>query len=307
MQFDNFVNAENTFDGGVIEIGVGAPPNAGSSTPFPDNATTYDAGDYIIEGYYNGHLDGSLPACPPTGSCFGSALQGRRAFTGLKGLHSVRIALGSFAPGQVRNPNSLPVYIRFRMSSDVATANGVDAGWYVDNLVINNLTSTAACTANVAAATAGATATSSGEYVNGGYPASSAIDGEHKGLNWGNNGGWNDSTRDAYPDMLEVDLSGSKTLNEIRVYTVQNDFRNPVEPDANTPADLYGLIDFNVQYWDGSTWLTVPGGVITGNDKAMRVITLPGAGITTTKIRVVVNNARSNWSRITEVEAFGCP
>jgi hypothetical protein len=30
------------------------------------------------------------------------------------------------------------------------------------------------------------------------------------------------------------------------------------------------------------------------------------APVTSTKIRVVVNKGRSNWSRITEVEAFGC-
>jgi len=29
--------------------------------------------------------------------------------------------------------------------------------------------------------------------------------------------------------------------------------------------------------------------------------------ITTSKMRVVVNNARNNWSRIVEVEAYGCP
>lgn len=304
MQFDNFVNAESGFDGGVIEIGVGAAPNSGNSTPFPDNVTTYDAGDYIIEGYYNGHLDGSLPACPPTGSCFGSALQGRRAFAGVKGLHQVRIALGSFAPGQVRNPNSLPVYIRFRMTSDVATAAGIDAGWFIDNLVINNLA--VACTpANVALASNGSTAVGSSTYAKDNFSAGSAIDGEHKGVNWGNGGGWNDNTREVYPDSLEVDFSSSNTINEIRVYTVQNDFSNPVEPNANTPADLYGILDFEVQYWNGAGWLTVPNGNVTGNDKAMRVFTF--ADITTTKIRVVVNNSRCYFSRITELEAFGCP
>jgi hypothetical protein len=34
----------------------------------------------------------------------------------------------------------LPVFLRFRMSSDVATAIGGGGGWYIDNLVINNLT-----------------------------------------------------------------------------------------------------------------------------------------------------------------------
>lgn len=159
--------------------------------------------------------------------------------------------------------------------------------------------------ANLALATAGATATASSTYSSGGYPASSAIDGEHRGLNWGTNGGWNDGTRGEYPDWLEVNFGGSQTIDEIRVYTVQNDFRNPVEPDENTPADVYGLLDFEVQYWDGSNWVTVPDGSVTGNDKAMRVFGFPG--ITTTKIRVLVNNSRNNFSRITEVEAFGCP
>ena len=37
---------------GVVEIKVGAPFAQGDATPFPDNTTTWDLGDYIIEGYY---------------------------------------------------------------------------------------------------------------------------------------------------------------------------------------------------------------------------------------------------------------
>ncbi|HEV2904671.1 MAG TPA: zinc-dependent metalloprotease family protein, partial [Pyrinomonadaceae bacterium] len=165
------------------------------------------------------------------------------------------------------------------------------------------------CVANLALATGGAVATASSTYANSGFPPSSTIDGEHRGLNWGNNGGWNDNTRGVYPDSLEVSFSASgsvsRTIGEIRVYTVQNDFNNPVEPDENTPADVYGILDFDVEYWDGSGWVTVPDGSVTGNDKAMRVFTFPD--ITTTRIRVVIHNSRNNWSRITEVEAFGCP
>ncbi len=171
--------------------------------------------------------------------------------------------------------------------------------------------STASCSApqacipsNVALSSAGATATASSQYYTGGFPASSAIDGEHKGLNWGNNGGWNDGTRDAYPDSLEVTLNGSKTLSEIRVYTVQNDYNNPVEPTPLTPATYNGIQDFEVQYWDGAQWVTIPGGSVTGNDRAMRIFAVPL--ITTTKLRVIVTNARNHYSRITELEAFGC-
>jgi hypothetical protein len=48
----------------------------------------------------------------------------------------------------------------------------------------------------------------------------------------------------------------------------------------------------------------VPGGAVTGNDKVMRVFTFPD--VTTTKIRVVVNNGRVYYARIIELEAFGC-
>jgi Fungalysin metallopeptidase (M36)/Fungalysin/Thermolysin Propeptide Motif len=134
MEFDHFFQAEAFFDGGVIEVALGAPVFA--ATPFPNNTTTFDVGNYIIEGGYNAKLDGSLE-----GLAIGSVLQGRRAWTGTKGYHHVRIALGSFAPGGANNPNSLPVFLRFRMTSDVATAISNGGGWYVDNLVINNLTS----------------------------------------------------------------------------------------------------------------------------------------------------------------------
>jgi hypothetical protein len=132
IEFDHLIKAEAFFDGGVIEVALGAPVFA--ATPYPNNTTTFDVGNYIIEGGYNAKLDGSLE-----GVVTGSVLQGRRAYTGTKGLHHVRIVLGSFAPGGANNPNGLPVFLRFRMTSDVATAIGGGGGWYIDNLVINNL------------------------------------------------------------------------------------------------------------------------------------------------------------------------
>ncbi|MDQ3803620.1 MAG: M36 family metallopeptidase [Acidobacteriota bacterium] len=296
MEFDNFINAEAAFDGGVVEIAVG---NAGfNSTPYPDNTTTWDAGNYMIEGGYNGKLDGP----PVAGPGSGTVLQGRRAYTGVKPLHHVRVALRSFAPGGIHNPDGLPVFIRFRMTSDVASALGPDSGWYVDNLVINNL----ACRVNVAAAAARAAATASSTYPDRDYRPGGAIDGDHVGLNWDRGGGWNDATYDVWPDWLQVDFAGGRTINEVRVYTLQNEFRSPVEPDATTPANLYGIRDFEVQYWDGSAWATVPGGAVVNNDKAMTIILIP-QGVTTERIRVFVTAGRENFSRIIEVEAFGCP
>ncbi|CAN5583732.1 hypothetical protein BH20VER1_BH20VER1_23780 [soil metagenome] len=132
MEFDHFFATETNFDGSVIEISVGSPNF--NALVFPDNVTTFDLGDYMIEGGYNDKLDGTLAA-----GVFLSPLQGRRAFTGFKGLHHTRIALRNFAPGGLHNPSGLPVYIRFRMTSDVGTSVGVNTGWYIDNLVINNM------------------------------------------------------------------------------------------------------------------------------------------------------------------------
>jgi photosystem II stability/assembly factor-like uncharacterized protein len=297
MEFDNAVNAEASFDGGVLEIKVGSPFVPADATPFPDNSSVWDLGDYLIEGYYNGRLDGAGVA----GNTYGSGLQGRRAYTGIKGPHHVRADLRNFAPGGLHNPTGQPVYIRFRMTSDVASASGVDSGWFVDNLVINNL----ACHVNIALGSNGSTAVASSTTTVRDYSPANAINGDRKAANWeSGGGGWNDNTRDVYPDNLEVDFSASNTISEIRVYTVQNDYRNPVEPDANTPADVYGILDFDVQYWNGAAWVTVPGGSVTNNDKAMRVFTFPD--VTTNKIRVVINNSRAHFSRITELEAFGC-
>jgi len=86
---------------------------------------------------------------------------------------------------------------------------------------------------------------------------------------------------------------------------LQNNWTTAGQPDLTTPATGEGTLDFDVQYWNGSAWLTVPNGSVTGNDKAWRQFTF--SAVTTTKIRVVVNNSRNNYSRIVELEAYGCP
>ena len=110
-------------------------------------------------------------------------------------------------------------------------------------MVINNL----ACLVNVAGAASGATATASSTYVGRNYSPEGAIDGDRKGASWESGGGWNDSTRDVWPDELTINFDGAQTISEVRVYTLQNDFRNPQEPTPLTPATDYGLLDFQVQ------------------------------------------------------------
>jgi hypothetical protein len=133
----------------------------------------------------------------------------------------------------------------------------------------------------------------------GGYSPSLAING---GRTWGNGGGWRDGTLNSFPDWLQVDFNSSKTINEIDVYAVQDNFSNTTDPSATETFSLYGITSFDVQYWNGSTWVTVPGGSITNNNKVVTKITF--AAITTSRIRVLVNAAQAGYSRIVEVEAW---
>ncbi|MBV9924358.1 MAG: discoidin domain-containing protein [Acidobacteria bacterium] len=154
---------------------------------------------------------------------------------------------------------------------------------------------------NVALASAGASATASTSY-SAAFTAAGAIDGEHRGANWGAGGGWNDATNGSYPDWLQVSFGGAKTVDEIDVYTVQDAVSNPSEPTEGMTFSLYGMTSFEVQYWTGSAWATVPGGGVTGNDKVWRRFTFPA--VTTTGVRVLVGGALNSFSRVVELEAY---
>jgi hypothetical protein len=155
---------------------------------------------------------------------------------------------------------------------------------------------------NVALAANGAIATASSTYSTA-YGPSGVIDGDRKGTNWGNGGGWNDGTVNSYPDWIQVSFNGSKTLNEIDVFTLQDTLSNPSEPTETMTFSQYGIVDFQVQYWNGSSWLAVPGGSVTGNNKVWRKFLF--SNVTTDKIRVYVTNALASYSRVTEIEAWG--
>ena len=85
---------------------------------------------------------------------------------------------------------------------------------------------------NMALASNGGVATAS-SVLGPNYPASGAINGDRRGLNWGAGGGWNDGTQNAGPDWIEVAFNGSKSIDEVNVFSMQDSYTAPVEP---TPA-----------------------------------------------------------------------
>jgi hypothetical protein len=159
---------------------------------------------------------------------------------------------------------------------------------------------------NVALASKGAEATASPSLA--GRTAEAAINGDRKGIHWGSDpltgSGWHDSTpNDFTDDWLEVAFPGPRTINQVDVFSVQDTFAAPVEPTKSMPAfTKFGVIDFQVKYWNGGQWVLVPGGNITDNTEVWRTIAFPP--VTTSKLRVVVTKGGKEYSRIVEIEAL---
>jgi hypothetical protein len=135
------------------------------------------------------------------------------------------------------------------------------------------------------------------------YGTGGANDGDRLGVGWGAGGGWNDATYGSWPDSVQVNFNGSKVISEISVFTVQDSYTAPNEPTESMTASLYGISSFEVQTWNGTAWVTVPGGNVTNNDRAWRRFTFPE--VTTNAVRVLVHAARAHYSRVTEIEAWG--
>lgn len=124
------------------------------------------------------------------------------------------------------------------------------------------------------------------------------------GTNDGNGGFWNDATPDMWPDWVQINFSGAKTIDRVVVYSVQDNYQSPVEPTDLQAFAFYGLTDFSVQGWnDALGWLTLA--TVTDNHFVRRSVAF--TAFTTDRIRIQVNNALDTWSRITEIEAWSAP
>jgi hypothetical protein len=76
-------------------------------------------------------------------------------------------------------------------------------------------------------------------------------------------------------NTLDIDLRVSTKIGSAHLYSGDG----PVPP----------IPDFDLQYWTGSAWANIPGGSITGNTSAARVITFTTPP-TTSMVRLVFNN-----------------
>lgn len=112
---------------------------------------------------------------------------------------------------------------------------------------------------------------------------------------------FNDGDRYSEVGGFEITFANPETINTINVFTSQDGYASD-PPTLAMTFTQYGIIDFKVQYWDGSSWRLIPGGEISNNDKVW--VQFVFADITTTKIKVLIEGTANGNAPVTEVEAL---
>jgi hypothetical protein len=154
---------------------------------------------------------------------------------------------------------------------------------------------------NVAAQVNGGVASASSTYSSA-YPVAAVNDGNRLGNRWAQGGGWNDASSSSFPDWVQVNFAGTRSINRIEVFTLPDNYAAGAAPTPGTTFSLYGITDFTVQTWNGAAWVTVPGGSVSGNNLVWRSFSFPA--VSTDRVRVTVNKALYWYSRILEIEAW---
>jgi hypothetical protein len=187
-----------------------------------------------------------------------------------------------------------------RIRINIVSANG--NGWSrLTEVEAWSSSASLAAESNVALATNGGVASASSTNGPGFLPAT-VIDNKRSGAGWGAGGGWNDATLGVFPDWIQVNFAGTRTIDRVVVYSVQDNYLAPVEPTDTMTFSLRGISDFNVQGFNGTAWVTLA--TISGNRLVKRSVTF--TPFSTDRIRVnIVGALGNNWSRVTEVEAWG--
>jgi hypothetical protein len=263
---------------------VGPPPTTTTLTSLPNPSTV------------NGNV-------AFTATVSGAAPTGNVAFTesgvALAGCASIALAGGGNAPTAVCNISTLSVGTHNVVASYAGDAGNAPSSSAPLAQVVNS----SGGQINVALASNGGVASASSTF-SASFPASSINNGDRAGLGWGSGGGWNDATGNAYPDWVQINFSGQKTIDHVIVYTLQDNYQSPVDPPDTLTFTQYGVTAFQVQGWNGSAWVNL-GGAVSGNNLVKRTVNF--SAFTTDRIRVNITGAMASYSRIVEVEAWGVP
>jgi hypothetical protein len=130
-------------------------------------------------------------------------------------------------------------------------------------------------------------------------------DGDLTGVNTYHPASWADNTAGAFPDWVQVDFPAPRRIDTVVVVTTQDNRYDAGVPTEGDTFQWSGIVDYDVQYLDGKTWTTVPGGAVRGNNLVMRRVRFEA--VVTRAVRVVVHAAisESRHSEVVELEAYG--
>jgi hypothetical protein len=118
-------------------------------------------------------------------------------------------------------------------------------------------------------------------FTSGNFPIN-AVDGRtHDGYSW--------QTTTNGTNTLDIEMVSSTKVGSAHLYSGSN----------NSTA----LADFTLKSWNGTAWLDIPGGVVTGNTDLDRVITFT-APPTTTKVRLEFTKSGTTPTVIRELQIF---
>ena len=284
----------------IVATYSGDAGNPGSSSSALSQVVNAVTSTTSLATSQNPSAEGSNVAFTATVS--GSAPTGSITFTdgasAIPGCAPVALA-GS---GNIRTAVCSTTGLAVGTHSIVAAYSG-DANNGVSNsaAIFQTVSSSAPSTSmNVAAAANGGTVSASSVYGSA-FPVAAINDGDRSGSTWGNGGGWADSTYGVFPDWVQINFSGSKTIDRVVVYTLRDGYGSALDPSDTETFNSYGIVDFTVQVWNGANWITVAS--VTGNNLVKRTVTF--SPTSTDRIRVNVTNALLGSSRIVELEAWG--
>jgi hypothetical protein len=156
-------------------------------------------------------------------------------------------------------------------------------------------------TNNWALASLGSIASATNSSSNPAVSPAQAINGSRIGNN-DVTGFWSTDGVVLVPHTFTVDFGQVRSVREIDIFQVQDTPASWQPPTLSMVFTLYGIQDFNLEYWDGAAWQPIPGGNVVGTNKVwLQIVFSP---ISTSKIRLNSTKTVDGSSRLVEIEAW---
>lgn len=110
---------------------------------------------------------------------------------------------------------------------------------------------------------------------------------------------WRSNT--ASNENIEVNFNQTRKIQEINVITLDDSVNYNSDPNITDTFTLYGITDFNLEYYDGASWTRLE--TITSNNKVWRQFTY--SPFNAEKIRLINIYGLTGACRLVEFEAWG--